>query len=79
MVKDYIYPIPIENVKYLGAKIDTKLTWQYHVNDLSIKLNIANGLLFKMKKYVSLKILRSIYFAILTLTYPTAVLSGPRI
>ena len=45
-------------------KIDTNLGWQYHVNDLSIKLNRANALLFKMRKYVSLKILRSIYFAI---------------
>ena len=45
-------------------KIDTNLSWQYHVNDLSIKLNRANALLFKMRKYVSLKILRSIYFAI---------------
>ena len=40
------------------------LSWQYHVNDLSIKLNTANALLFKMRKYVGLKILRSIYFAI---------------
>ena len=53
-----------ESVKYLGVKIDTNLSWQYHVNDLSIKLNRANALLFKMRKYVSLKILRSIYFAI---------------
>ena len=55
---------PTESVKYLGVKIDTNLSWQYHVNDLSIKLNRANALLFKMRKYVSLKILRSIYFAI---------------
>ena len=53
---------PTESVKYLGVKIDTNLSWQYHVNDLSIKLNRANALLFKMRKYV--KILRSIYFAI---------------
>ena len=45
-------------------KIDKNLSWEYHVNDLSIKLNRANALLFKMRKYVSLKILRSIYFAI---------------
>ena len=38
----------------VGVKIDTNLSWQYHVNDLSIKLNRAN---------TSLKILRSIYFA----------------
>ena len=45
-------------------KIDTNLSWQYHVNDLSVKLNRVNALLFKMRKYVSCKILRSIYFAI---------------
>ena len=55
---------PTESVKYLGVKIDTNLTWQHHVNDLSIKLNRANALLFKIRKYVSPKILRSIYFAI---------------
>ena len=53
-----------KSVKYLGVRIDTNLTWQYHVNDLSIELYRANALLFKMRKYVSLKMLRSIYFAI---------------
>ena len=54
----------IESIKYLGVKIDTNLTWQYHVHDRSIKLNRDNALLFKMRKCVSLKILRAIYFAI---------------
>ena len=47
---------PTESVKYLVVKIDTNLNWQYHVNDLSIKLNRANALLFKMRKYFILKI-----------------------
>ena len=55
---------PTVSVKYLGVKIDTDLSWQYRVNDLSIKLNRANTLLFKIRKYVSLKILRSIYVPI---------------
>ena len=50
-------------VKYLGVKIDINFSWQYHVNDLSIKLNRPNTFLFKMRKYVVLKILRSINFA----------------
>ena len=45
---------PTESVKYLGVKIDTDLRLQYHVDDLSIKLNRTNALLFKMRKYVSL-------------------------
>ena len=53
-----------ESVKYLSMKIDTNLSWQYHVNNLSIKLNTASALLFKMRKYVSFKTLRSIYFAV---------------
>ena len=55
---------PTESLKCLGMKIDRNLSWQYHVNDLSIKLNGTNALLFKLRKYVSLKILRSTYFAI---------------
>ena len=58
---------PTESVEYMGVKIDTNLSWQYHVNDLSTKLNRANALLFKIRKYGkygSLKILGSIYFAI---------------
>ena len=55
---------PTESVQYLGVKSDTNLIWQHHVNDLSIKLNRANALLFKIRKYVNPKILRSIYFAI---------------
>ena len=35
---------PTESVKYLGVKIDTNLSWQYHVNDLSVKLNRMNEL-----------------------------------
>ena len=55
---------PTESVKYFGVKIDTNLTWQNHVNDLSIKLKRANAVLLEMRKYVIPKILRSIYFAI---------------
>ena len=30
---------PTESVKYMSVKIDTNLTWQCQINDLSIKLN----------------------------------------
>ena len=50
------------SVKYLGVKIDKRLTWHHHINDLPVKLNRANTLLFKIRKF-HLSI-RSIYFAI---------------
>ena len=53
-----------ESVKYLGVKTDKNLNLQYHVNDLSIKLNRTNAHLFKIRKYISLTIVRYIYFAI---------------
>ena len=55
---------PTASVKYLGVKIDQHFTWQHHINYLSVKLNRANALLFKIRKFVDDKILRSIYFAI---------------
>ena len=38
---------PTESVKYMGVKIDANLTWQHHVDDLSIKLNRGNALFSK--------------------------------
>ena len=60
---------PSKSVKQLGVKIDTNFSWQYKVNKLYIKLNIANALLFRMRKYVSFKILISIYIVIFDLSY----------
>ena len=55
---------PTENVKYQRVKIDANFSWQCHINDLSIKLGRVNSRLSKMRKYVDLKISRSIYFSI---------------
>ena len=41
---------PTESFKYLDVKINTNLSWQYNVNNLSIKLERVNALLFKMIK-----------------------------
>ena len=38
-----------DSVKCLGNKTDTSLSWQYHVYDISVKLNRTNALLFKMR------------------------------
>ena len=53
---------PTASVKYLGVKIDQHLTWQHHINDLSVKLNRANALLFENMKFVDDEILRRYLF-----------------
>ena len=55
---------PAESVNYFGGKIGTTITWQHRFNDNSIKFNRANVLFFKMGKYISLKIVKFINFAI---------------
>ena len=55
---------PTESAKYLEVKIDANFSWQCQVNNLSVKINRTNALLFKTRKYVSPKILKSIFFAI---------------
>ena len=56
---------PIDSLKYLGVKIDSNLSWKSHIDYLSVKLNRANVLLFKIRNLVNSSILRTLYFAIL--------------
>ena len=53
-----------KSVKCLGIKIDGNATWIDHINDIAIKLSRANAMLFKVREFVSTKILNSIYYAI---------------
>ena len=44
---------PTASVEYLGLKIYKNLNWHHHINDLAVKLNRANTLLFKIRNYVN--------------------------
>ena len=56
---------PTKSVKYLGIKIDENLTWINHINDAAIKVNQTNAMLFKVREFLNIKILKLIYYAIL--------------
>ena len=45
-------------------KIDQNLNWKDHINDIAVKLNRANALLFKIRNFENIIILKTIYFAI---------------
>ena len=55
---------PSSHVKYLGIFIDSHLNWSFHSDALASRLSRANGMLLKIKHYVSKNTLRSIYFGI---------------
>ena len=51
---------PNDSVKYLGVKNDGNLLWKSHIDYLSVKLNRANALLFKIRNLVNISIIRTI-------------------
>ena len=57
-------PYPTDSVKYLGIRIEKNLNWKHHVSDIAIKLNRANALLFKIKNFININTLKTIYYAI---------------
>ena len=62
---------PSDYVKYLGILIDSHLKWNYQTDTLASKLSRAIGMLSKIRHYVSINTLRSIYYGIFSsiLTY----------
>ncbi len=67
--------IPSSYVKYLGVLIDSHLNWSFHINLLATKLSRAIGMLAKIRHYVTLRTLHSIYFGIFSslLTYGSQI------
>ena len=62
---------PTNCVKYLRVFIDQNLTWENHLNFIIPKLNCAIRLLAKIRHYVSMSLLKTIYYSLLNshLTY----------
>ena len=52
------------SVKYLGILIDSQLTFKNHIDELSKKVSRAIGVLYKLRPYVTAKILTNVYYAI---------------
>ncbi len=50
--------------KHLGFYFDADMSWVTHTKSVSTKVSKAIGTLYKIKNYVNIQILRSIYYAI---------------
>ena len=40
-------------VIYLGIRIDSKLNWKSHIDDITLKLINANAMLYKVRDFVN--------------------------
>lgn len=49
--------------KYLGVLIDKNLTWNEHIQSINFKISKGNGILYKLRDFVSKQILRTLYYS----------------
>ena len=50
--------------KYLGLLIDENLNWKFHLEQLAVKLRKVNGILSKLRHFLTTVTLKSIYYAL---------------
>ena len=52
-------------VKYLGILIDSQLSFKFHIDELNKKISRSIGVLYKLRPYVTPKLLTNVYYAII--------------
>ena len=60
--------LPLENVnkiKYLGVLLDSGMTWGVHISTVVSKISRAIGCIRRIKEWLSFKILKNLYFAMI--------------
>ena len=63
-----------DHVKYLGILIDSQLTFQAHTNSVSKKIARVTGMMYRIRKFVNDKTLRTIYNSLI---YPFILYGVP--
>ena len=54
----------VDSVKYLGILIDSKLTWNSHLEHLGKKVASGASVLFKLQPFADIHLLRIVYFSL---------------
>ena len=51
------------SLKFLGLTTDTTVTWKHHISELTTRLNKACYTIRSIRLFMSLDVLKSIYFS----------------
>ena len=54
-----------DNIKYLGVIIDCHLNWKHHILNVSKKISRSIGVMYRIRKYVNINILKSLYYSLI--------------
>ena len=53
----------VNSVRYLGVFLDSRLHFEHQVNSVSVKLSRAAGMLFKLRTFYPISVLRRLYYS----------------
>ena len=54
-----------DHIKYLGVNLDENLDWNHHVDVISKKVSRGIGVMYRIRRYVDLSVLKSIYYSLI--------------
>ena len=54
-----------EYIKYLGVLIDSTLSWKHQISNVSKKISRAIGIMYKLRPFLPLKIMKSVYYSLI--------------
>ena len=57
--------VRVNKMKYLGVMMDDTLSWKEHVNYLNSRIARGSWAIFKIKPYVNIKTLRTLYYCLI--------------
>ena len=54
-----------DQIKYLGVIVDSTLTWKAHIDKICKSVSRTIGVLYKIRPYVNIKILKTLYYSLI--------------
>ena len=68
----------VDEVRFLGVLLDSRLQWKAHINDLKVKMSKITGVIYKVRDSLNISSLKQIYYSLVYphLIYCAAIWTG---